>query len=306
MTAGPVAVDQGRSDLDAAGVGRLMSIAVGAEVVGVALLDGPVALSHPALADARVRIIGADAAASCRADGSRACRHGTSVAGVLSACRSSAAPGICPGCTLVIRPIFEDRVELIVPRTTPAELARAILESIEAGARVINVSSALGPTVGRARELEAALDAAAHRGVLVIAAAGNDGAMGSSPLTRHPGALPVTACDAAGRPTRAANLARTFGARGIAAPGVVTTITPDGPLATFSGTSFAAAVVSGVCALLWSLFPRAASQQITWAIAGPQRRTSVAPPRLSAWMAYQRLAGLLGAATLRSGATKSS
>ena len=305
MTAGPVAVDQGRSDLDAAGVGRLMSIAVGAEVVGVALLDGPVALSHPALADARVRIIGADAAASCRADGSRTIWHGTSVAGVLSACRSSAAPGICPGCTLVIRPIFEDRVELIVPRTTPAELARAILEWIEAGARVINVSSALEPGRSRARA-EAALDAAAHRGVLVIAAAGNDGAMGSSPLTRHPGALPVTACDAAGRPTRAANLARTFGARGIAAPGVVTTITPDGPLATFSGTSFAAAVVSGVCALLWSLFPRAASQQITWAIAGPQRRTSVAPPRLSAWMAYQRLAGLLGAATLRSGATKSS
>jgi subtilisin family serine protease len=273
-----------------------MALAAGREDVGVALLDGPVALSHPDLADARVRIIGAAASATCRAEGSRACRHGTSVAGVLSARRSSAAPGICPGCTLFVRPIFEDRADLTVPRTTAHELARAILESIEAGARVINVSGALGPTIGRERELESALVAAARIGALVIAAAGNDGTVGSSPLTRHPSAIPVTACDVAGRPLRAANLARSTGVRGIAAPGLVTAITPDGPPATFSGTSFAAPVVSGVCALLWSLFPRAASQEITWAIAGPRRRTSVAPPRLSGWMAYQRLTELLGAA----------
>jgi subtilisin family serine protease len=296
VTTGAVASDEARYAWAAAGVDRLMSIAVGRAEIGVALLDGPVALSHPDLADARIRIIGPATAASCRADGSPACRHGTSVAGILSARRSSAAPGICPGCTLVVRPIFENRVDSTAPRATAAELAGAIVESVEAGARIINVSSALSPTVGREPGLESALDMAARHGALVIVAAGNDGAVGSSSLTRHTSAIPVTACDAAGRPLRAANLSRSFGTRGIAAPGVVTAIASAGPPVTLRGTSFAAAVVSGVCGLLWSLFPDAAGQEITWALAGLARRTSVAPPPLAGWQAYERLAGLRGVA----------
>jgi len=276
-----------------------MSIEAGREDIGIALLDGPVAPSHPDLSGARIRIIAAEGSRTSNRNGRVACRHGTFVAGILSASRSSNALGICPGCTLVVRPIFEDRADSAPPRATAEELARAVLESVEAGARVINVSGALSPTVGREPELEAALDIAARRGAMVIAAAGNDGTVASSPLTRHPGVVAVTACDVAGRPMPASNLARSLGSRGIAAPGTVTSIRPEGPPVMLTGTSFAAAVVSGACALRWSAFPHAGRHDIARGIIGPERRTSVAPPRLDAWMAYQRLVRLLGSCRMR-------
>src|SRR5690348_3457289 len=259
-----------------------MSIEAGREDVLVALLDGPVGLPHPDLSDAHVRSISAGRSVACQRSESVACRHGTFVAGILGAKRSSGALGICPGCTLLVRPIFADRLESILPRASAEELARAIVESLKAGARVVNISAALGPMVGREPELEAALDIAARHGAIVIAAAGNDGMMGSSPLTRHPSVIPVTACDASGRPLPASNLARSFGMRGITAPGAVTSISPEGPPVTLSGTSFAAAVVSGACALLWSAFRGVTAPEITRAVLGPDRRRSVSPPRLDA------------------------
>src|SRR5688572_20769656 len=87
-----------------------------------------------------------------------------------------------------------------MPSTTPAELATAILACIEAGARVINLSSALvGPTSHGQRELAEAPDYALQRGVLVVAAAGNQGILGSSTITRHPWVIPVVAYDRRGR-----------------------------------------------------------------------------------------------------------
>jgi subtilisin family serine protease len=269
-----------------------MSIGAGREDVVVAILDGPVTLSHPDLSDAHVRDISVDGSATCQHRGSLACRHGTFVAGILGAKRSSGALGICPGCTLLVRPIFADPLESALPHATAEELAHAIVESLKAGARLINVSSALSPMIGREPELEAALETAARHGAIVIAAAGNDGTIASSPLTRHPSVIPVAACDASGRPVPASNLARSLGTRGIAAPGAMTSISPEGPPVMLSGTSFAAAVVSGACALLWSAFRGVAAHEIAWAVIGPERRRSVSPPRLNAWAAYQRLVGV--------------
>ena len=60
---------------------------------------------------------------------------------------------------------------------------------------------------------------AAKRGVLVIVAAGNQGMLGSTAITRHPWALPVVAYDLHGRPTEHSNLGGSIGRRGIGAPG---------------------------------------------------------------------------------------
>jgi len=256
----------------------------------VALLDGPVARSHPDLLGAPIRVADPIGSEDCFGDADHACRHGTFVAGILSARRSSSTPGICPGCTLLVRPIFSSRAEQGPrPRAAPGELAAAIVESLELGADVINISGALGPTVGREPALETALDSAARRGAIVVAAAGNEGTVASSPMTRHASVVPVAACDAAGRPLTDSNLARSLGARGVAALGVATSLNPDGPPLTLTGTSCAAAVVSGTCALLWSAFRDAAPQEIRWAVAGNGRRTAVSPPRLDAWAAYRRL-----------------
>ncbi len=89
-----------------------------------------------------------------------------------------------------------------MPSATPKELAAAIIECIDAGARVINMSLALAqPSTKGEQALEEALNQAVRRGVIVVAAAGNQGTLGSSAITRHPWVIPVVACDLQGRPT---------------------------------------------------------------------------------------------------------
>jgi len=56
------------------------------------------------------------------------------------------------------------------------------------------------------------------------------------------------------------------------------------------GTSASAPFVTGAIALLWSEFPKAISAQIKFAVVQSHtRRTSVVPPLLNAWGAYQTL-----------------
>ena len=75
--------------------------------------------------------------------------------------RNSPAPAICPDCTLLIRPIFAEATtgSEQMPSATPRELAAAIIECIDAGARVINLSLALAqPSSKGEQALEEALD----------------------------------------------------------------------------------------------------------------------------------------------------
>ena len=88
-----------------------------------------------------------------------------------------------------------------MPSATQGELAEAIGDCIDAGARVVNLSLALAQPSSRGeRALEEALTRAVKRGVIVVAAAGNQSALGSSAITRHPWVIPVAACDGRGRP----------------------------------------------------------------------------------------------------------
>ena len=74
-----------------------------------------------------------------------------------------------------------------MPSATPEALAAAIIETIEAGARVLNLSVALAqPSTRGEHALEEALDYAVSRGAIPVAAAGNQGrsAVRSSPAIR--------------------------------------------------------------------------------------------------------------------------
>jgi subtilisin family serine protease len=274
----------------------LMERASGSAELKIGLIDGPVATEHPDLTRETLREILGPNGSACKQAASMACQHGTFVAGILSAKRSSPAPGICPGCTLLMRSIFTESASGPdpTPSATPKELVAAIVDCIEAGARVINLSLALTqPSINGERGLEQALDLAVKRGVIVVAAAGNQGAMGGSPITRHPWVIPVVACDATGRPANATNLGASIGRRGLRAPGeAVTSLSAQGSPLTLGGTSVAAPFVTGAIALLWSEFPAASAAQIKLAVtqaAGP-RRVSVVPPLLDAVAAFQVLA----------------
>jgi len=274
----------------------LMERASGRGEVKIGLIDGPIALDHPDLAGATIHEIAGKTNSACTQTRSTACRHGTFVAGILSAQRGSVAPAICPDCTLLARPIFAETgmTNGEIPSATPDELARAIFDCIDAGARVLNISSAIAqPSINSERLLEEALDLAAMRGTIVIAAAGNQGTIGSTALTRHPWVIPVVAYDLQGKPMGQSNLGSSIGRRGLGAPGDrITSLGAEGAPLTLGGTSAAASFVTGAIALLWSEFPTATATEMRSAVmqAYTLRRTTIVPPLLDAWAAYQSLA----------------
>lgn len=164
----------------------LMEITRGRAETIVALIDGPVAAGHPDLSNANIREVPGPVGGRCDRTRSVACMHGTFVAGILVAARESPAPAICPDCTLLVRPIFAETSANTepMPAATPRELVTAITDCVNAGANVINISAALvHATSNGEKELARALDHAAQRNVIVVAAAGNQGTVGSSAIT---------------------------------------------------------------------------------------------------------------------------
>ncbi|MDA2914572.1 S8 family serine peptidase [Acidobacteriia bacterium AH_259_A11_L15] len=270
-----------------------MECTSGRTEITIGLVDGPVAVNHPELASQNIREIPGELRGTCSRASSAACMHGTFAAGILCAKRNSPAPAICPNCTLLLRPILAEATPANgqMPSATPEELAAAIIACVEAGARVVNLSVALAQPSSRGqRELEEALDHAARWRVIVVAAAGNQGTVGSSAITRHPGVIPVVACDLRGRPMSDSNLGCSIGRRGLSAPGEnITSLGAEGKPLTFGGTSAAAPFVTGTIALLWSEFPAATAAEVKFAVtqAHGARRTTVVPPLLDAWAAYQ-------------------
>lgn len=164
--------------LDLINLTPLMERTSGIPKIKVGLIDGPVVLDHPDLATENILAVSGKLPAVCTQASSAACMHGTFVAGILCAKRDSPAPAICPNCTLLVRPIFSETISGNgqLPSATPEELAAAIVECIDAGAGILNLSATLAqPSAKDERQLEDALDYAARRGVIAVAAAGNQG-----------------------------------------------------------------------------------------------------------------------------------
>ncbi len=271
----------------------LMELTRGRSEIIVGLIDGPVVMTHPDLETKNIRNVPGKISGACTQKSSDACLHGTFVAGILCGKRGSVAPSICPNCTLMVRPIFTETTSGSehMPSATPQELAVAIIECIEAGSHILNLSVALAQPSSRGEhELEEALDYAVKRGVIVVAASGNQGTIGSSAITRHPWVIPVVASDLQGKPISESNLGSSIGRKGLCAPGVdVTSLgTEEKPL-TMGGTSVATPFVTGAIALLRSEFPAATAADVKFAVTqtGMRRRNTVVPPLLDAWMAYQ-------------------
>lgn len=274
------------------GLPDLMELTRGHADVIVGLLDGPVMVDHPDLASGNITSLAAGPA-GCREPACSSCAHGTFIAGILAARRGSGAPAIAPDCTILIRPIFSERTgpgEL--PSATPDSLAQAIVDCVDAGARLLNLSVAMaGGPVKVHRELEDAFRYATRRGALVVAAAGNQGLVTGSVITQQWGAIPVVGYDLAGRMLEESNLGRSIGGGvGAAGEGVIS-LMPTGGLAVSGGTSVAAPFVTGTAALLWSMFPEANAMEIRRALVSPgtEDRRSVVPPLMRAWHAYEAL-----------------
>jgi PatG C-terminal/Subtilase family len=274
--------------LDLVNLHPLMRASSGHPSIVVGLIDGPVDLSHPAFASQSLRTVSPTHVAMCENAGSGACVHGTAVAGILCARRGVPAPAICPSCTILLRPIFAENSSESrdLPVASPRDLSRAIIETVDAGAKIINLSLGLITSdLAAFPELDDASDYACKRGVILVAASGNQGRIGFMPLLRHPWLIPVASCDATASVTAESNVSPSIGTRGLRAPGVaVTTTAPAARYAQITGTSAAAAFVSGGLALLWSELPHATAAQVRQAAlqaAGNVHR-SITPPLFDA------------------------
>jgi subtilisin family serine protease len=284
----------GRGDpLELVRLRDVMALSRGRPDLVIGLVDGPIAMDHPDLAAANVRAA-AEMPIACRDSGSASCRHGTFVAGILAARRGAEAPAIAPDCTLLVRPIFLEAAGTAeLASASPAELAAAIVDCVHAGARILNLSVALtGHVFGAERELDEVLESTRRRGVLVVTAAGNQGSLGSSTITRHRWVIPTVAYAQSGRPLAASNMSRAIGLGGVGGPGDgVLSLSPGGGSTVSSGTSIAAPFVAGAAALLWSLCPTAGAAEVKRALlsSAVRRPRTIIPPLLDAWRAYEVL-----------------
>jgi subtilisin family serine protease len=275
----------------------LMNITRGHPDITIGVIDGPVDFSHPAFQGPRIRTVKDSQLIACKNASDIACIHGTFVAGILCAKRGFSAPAICPACEIILNPIFRKEESTtanktnnnnnnILPSATPEELFNAIVETIDAGAKIINLSLGLSTSSLTVYDkLQQAYDYALQKGVIIVVAAGNQGNIGNISLIKHQWLIPVAACDENSRLDPMSNFGPSIGNRGLMAPGVnIRSTYPGGQYTYMSGTSFAAPFVTGSIALLWSIFPNTTPSAIVRSlIRGISFNSrSIIPPLLNA------------------------
>lgn len=231
--------------------GSDVAIGGGDRRVRIAILDGPVDLTHPCFAGAWLTVLSTLADGPAGGD---ALAHGTHVASIVFGQKDSAVPGVAPACEGLIVPIF-GAVRDGGPACSQLDLARAILAALEHGADIINVSSGQPAASGEAEPLLAqAIDRCRARNVLIVAAAGNDGCDCLHVPAAAGSVLAVGAMDGDGRPLASSNWGAAYRGQGVLAPGFgILGAVPGGGVARRSGTSYAAAHVAGLAALLVGL-----------------------------------------------------
>lgn len=229
----------------------------GSEDITIAILDGQVLKTHESLREARLHLLGDPAVEAAPATGN-GLQHGTAIASLLFGQPGSDATGFAWRCKGLIRPIYRDGPDGIIP-ASQEDLAKAIREVITAGADIINISG--GELAGdRAISplLAEALAEAERADILVIAATGNDGCDCAHFPAAVPSVLAVGAVDIEGMALPSSNYGAHYVNHGIVAQGQgIAAAATDGSVIHPQGTSMATAVVSGAAALLMAAGRRA-------------------------------------------------
>jgi len=167
--------------------------------------------------------------------------HGTGIAGAIVA--HARLMGAAPQARILAARAFSANAR--AAEATTYSIIRSLDWAMTRGARIINMSFA-GP---RDPVIEQRLGVAAKQGIVLIAAAGNDGPTAREAYpAAYPSVIAVTATDAEDKLFAKANRGRYVA---VAAPGVdVLLPAPGAGYQMATGTSFSAAEVSGIAALM--------------------------------------------------------
>jgi membrane-anchored mycosin MYCP len=176
--------------------------------------------------------------------------HGTAVAGIIAASDLQARGLLFTGVAPLAR-IMSVKVTNNDKKFSSALLAEGIYDAAFRGAQVINVSA----TAKSSPALLGAVDYALSRNAVIVAAGGNDTSAGKGPFypASYPGVLSVGAVEHDGA---LAPFSDRLSHVAVTAPGWNITSTDLGAYQDqMAGTSFSAAYVSGVAALVRARFP---------------------------------------------------
>jgi subtilisin family serine protease len=208
--------------------------------VRVAVVDSGIDGAHPDLAG---QVVLRENFVDASPDAAEA--HGTAVAGIIAAREGNGAgiAGVAPAARLLaLRACWPGRDG--TTRCNSFTLGKAINFAIMNHARIINLSLS-GPSD---RLLRSLLDVAQQRGMTVVGAADPQRADGGFPAS-HPGVIAVASGPAAGD--------------GLRAPGAdIPTTLPGACWGFVSGSSYAAAHVSGLAALMAQLHHSASAPEL--------------------------------------------
>ncbi len=250
-TAGDIFVAGGKVDADVDAV-EAWNVTTG-NGTRVAILDSGVASDN---SDISPKVV-ARANFSSASTGEDNYGHGTHVAGIVAATanNTTGVASVCPDCTILDAKVLNDSGS-----SSNSSVANGIDWAVSNGAKVINLS--LGST-SKTRSMETAINNAWNQGVVIVAAAGNNGSTTKFYPAAYPNVIAVAATDNTDAKASFSN----HGARwvDVAAPGVnVYSTFPNHPFYLSSvynrsqgydvanGTSMSSPIVAGVAALAWS------------------------------------------------------
>jgi len=228
--------------------------------VMIAVIDTAIETDHPELTGAIAGVFDAVGEGPSKPE-----LHGTEIAGILRA--RAKLTGVAPEAKLLSVRAFRGEGKAGPAQSTSLRLLKGIDWAFDTGAKVMNMSftGPLDPL------LERIVAAAAEEGVIFVAAAGNDGPM-APPVypAAYPQVIAVTATDDKDQLYGKANRGDYIS---LAAPGV-DIIAPalKGTYELSSGTSMAAAHVSGVVALLLERHAELSAAEISAILASSARK----------------------------------
>jgi len=213
----------------------------GSQDIRIAVLDTGIDLNHEDLAGKVVASVNfTDSPIDADLNG-----HGTHIAGIIAANMNNnlGITGLVPDCQLLnVKVIGDDG------KCKAFAVAEGIIWAVDHGARVINLSLTF---IEPQQILEEAVNYAWSKGVVVVAAAGNDG--DSTPMypAYYANCLAVTTTNMNDLLDHSAN----YGAWvDVAAPGVsIYSTLPDNGYGYSSGTSMSTAYLTGVAGLLFTV-----------------------------------------------------
>ena len=223
--------------------------------VTIAVIDGPVDTSNPALKGANIT----DKSRCTIQDSPEGIRHGTDMAIILV----SPISGVAPDATLY-------NYQASTGSTTSKgscdsngdeldTVAALINQAVEDGAQIISVSQSVNESTN---ELKWAITNAITKGVIIVAAAGNEAHQDDvTQLGRYSGVVGVSAINSDGTFASYSNSADGMVTAAFGGPYTTYDVTTGEP-ATVHGTSISTPLVAGMLALARQKWPDATTNQI--------------------------------------------